>query len=184
MTQRTKPRIGTCAECGNEFEHWAPRGRVPGTCPQHRPSHNKARQARAAERAGATEAARALGKTSATDRSPALQSALMAIGLSLHRDPKVAADLVGLPYDAKLVKRAKKEWPELVQGSSLTLMKMLDGSLKLQALNAVADAQQVTASNRASALQSLSKALGQLHEVNSQVFTENVKVVWSEEAAA
>ncbi|MEM6367788.1 MAG: hypothetical protein AAF851_05730 [Myxococcota bacterium] len=179
-----KARSGTCSVCGKSFKHSHATGPIPKTCPEHRGSHNRARQARAAEAAGDQKAALQLGRRSMGTLPDHLRAGILAIGMGYTPDLTVAASLAGVEWEKKrdlnrLARLARKFWPGLVEGSPLELQRLLDMIMRLEAMHLVAEAQNRAPGSRSHLMPQMAKTMQMLNDNSAGAYSDRVTVVIS-----
>lgn len=178
-----KARVATCGTCGDTFEVRAP-GPLPRTCPKHRPSVNRARQAKAAEARGDLEAAAELARSSPADWST-MPEVAMAVGLALYPDRKRAAQVVGLEGTAKQLeaweKAARRDYSDVVENSAGGMKRLAFTFIQLQLAGLIRDSDQIPANQRAGAVKSVVGAMEAIQNSGAKVIPTKTTVVWSRE---
>lgn len=186
--KKASPKTSTCAVCGTSIPYPA-RGRPRKYCDAHAPSQNRRRDAKQALIDGDHDRAQTIlsaigggGSVNVQKLPPSVRAAMLAVGLSVHSNRSVAAELVGLERepDLKHLERLARDlWPEIIEGDSGPLHSMLEASLKLTALNSVVDAKSVKPDQRAVASQRAAQTLRELQNF-ATAFAGPVRVVWEE----
>lgn len=175
-------RTSTCRVCGEHFEHGVI-GRPPKFCPRHKSVANRARLAREARSRGqhglSDQILQGEGQEAGAERIQAapvleaLRPRLIAIGLQVSDDPKVAASVVGLQdlpegEIAALAAVARSEHGALIEGRVDAVSSLGHTGISLLLAGAIAGAGQVPPSQRAAAAQRLTDTLQRLNQTSAK----------------